>query len=240
MSMFDVESGPIRSDREPIPMSDIDMALTSQLVVAWAGETGEEHRLGWWRSDLVSEYGGEDLFRRLLPSTWRWAVLQGAREAARRVDAELRRRDHDPDRIVSLFSLGFELDERIEERLAESEALGPHAGRGAAGPGGHRATAGTRIEFWDWVTGHGEADADGLPGRAATQREPAGCRGSTGTQARRGASASGRELPASPLQEGVVTGPARDDRRAHAAVTVRPRGGGLARLLGPRRRRPRA
>ena len=105
-------------------MSDIDMALTSQLVVAWAGETGEERRLGWWRSDLVSEYGGEDLFRRLLPSTWRWAVLQGAREAARRVDAELRRRDHEPDRIVSLFSLGFELDERIEERLADLKRSG--------------------------------------------------------------------------------------------------------------------
>ena len=105
-------------------MSDIDMALTSQLVVAWAGETGEERRLGWWRSDLASEYGGEDLFRRLLPSTWRWAALQGAREAARRVDAELRRRDHEPDRIVSLFSLGFELDERIEERLADLKRSG--------------------------------------------------------------------------------------------------------------------
>jgi hypothetical protein len=79
MSLFDLESAPARSHREPVPMSDIDMALTSQLVVAWAGETGEESRLGWWRSDLASEYGGEDLFRRLLPSTWRWAALQGAR-----------------------------------------------------------------------------------------------------------------------------------------------------------------
>jgi hypothetical protein len=60
MSMFDVENVPIRSERAPIPMSDIDAALTSQLVVAWAGETGEERRLGWWRSDLVSEYGGDD------------------------------------------------------------------------------------------------------------------------------------------------------------------------------------
>ena len=61
-------------------MSDIDMALTSQLVVAWAGESGEDHRLGWWRCDLASEYGGEDLFRLLLPSTLRWAALQGARD----------------------------------------------------------------------------------------------------------------------------------------------------------------
>ena len=84
MSLFEVENLPPVHERAVIPMSDIDRALTSQLVVAWAGETGEEHRLGWWRSDLVSEYGGVDLFRRLLPSTWRWAVLQGAREAARR------------------------------------------------------------------------------------------------------------------------------------------------------------
>ena len=92
-SMFDVEDVAATSARAPIPMSDIDMALTSQLVVAWAGETGEEPRLGWWRSDLVSEFGGEDLFRRLLPGTWRWAALQGAREAARRTDAELRSHD---------------------------------------------------------------------------------------------------------------------------------------------------
>lgn len=82
MSTFDAVNVSVGGHREPIPMSDIDVALTSQLVVAWAGETGEVHRLGWWRCDLASEYGGEDLFRRLLPSTWRWAALQGAREGA--------------------------------------------------------------------------------------------------------------------------------------------------------------
>ena len=41
VSMFDVECAPVDSHREPIPLSDIDMVLTSQLVVAWAGETGK-------------------------------------------------------------------------------------------------------------------------------------------------------------------------------------------------------
>ena len=66
---------------------EIDYALTAQLVVGWAGESGEQKRLGWWRSDLVSPYGGMDLFKSLLPSTWEWAVLQGARETARRREA---------------------------------------------------------------------------------------------------------------------------------------------------------
>jgi len=173
MSMFDEESAPVRGHREPIPMSDIDMALTAQLVVAWAGETGEGHRLGWWRCDLASEYGGEDLFRRLLPSTWRWAALQGAREAARRVDAGLRSRDHEPDRIVSLFSLGFELDERVEERLADLKRSGRTPDEALPG------LAITHNEwhpegFWDWVAGHGEAGGTASPaGRRLSGSPPA-------------------------------------------------------------------
>ena len=45
-----------------VDTADIDATLTAQLAVAWAGEGGEETRLGWWRSDMVSEYGGEYLF----------------------------------------------------------------------------------------------------------------------------------------------------------------------------------
>lgn len=157
MKLFEVETKLNRSERAPVLMSDIDMALTSQLVVAWAGESGEDSRLGWWRCDLVSEFGGEDLFRRLLPRTWQWAVLQGAREAARRRDTELRRRDDDPDRIVSLFSLGFELDERVEERLQDLK----HSGRAPyeALPGLAVMRDGwQRDQFWDWVAGHGHVD----------------------------------------------------------------------------------
>src|SRR5688572_2403408 len=103
---------------------EIDHALAAQLIVAWAGETGEERRLGWWACDLVSEFGGQDLFKRLLPNTWDWAVLQGAREAARRHDAAQRARDHEPDRLLSLYALGFETDERIDERLLELKRSG--------------------------------------------------------------------------------------------------------------------
>jgi hypothetical protein len=102
-----------------IPARRLDDVLTLQLAVAWAGESGEAPRLGWWRTDLVSEFGGEDLFRRLLPHTWRWAVFEAVREAARRVDARSRSRDHDPDGLLSLFHLGFDADEQLEQRLAD-------------------------------------------------------------------------------------------------------------------------
>jgi len=108
------------SEVTPIALSEVDQALTAQIVIAWAGEGGiDEKRLGWWRSDLVSQYGGETLFRQLLPDSWQWAVLQGARECARRKDAQLRRQDHNPDRIFSLYRFGFELDERIKERFQD-------------------------------------------------------------------------------------------------------------------------
>lgn len=114
----------MEDQQAPTPTSDLDRLLAAQLAVAWAGESGEERRLGWWRTDLVSEFGGHDLFKRLLPHTWAWAALQGAREAARRRDAELRAKANDPDQILSLFSLGFELDERVEERLNELKRSG--------------------------------------------------------------------------------------------------------------------
>ena len=162
MSLFEVEDVPTVTERAPIPMSDIDIALVSQLVVAWAGETGEEGRLGWWRSDLVSEYGGEDLFRRLLPSTWRWAMLQGAREAARRMDSEVRRQDYDPDRLISLFSLGFELDERIEERFQDLKRSS-HTPKEAL-PGLTIISDGwDPNRFWDWVAGHGAPEGTASP-----------------------------------------------------------------------------
>ena len=66
--------------RTPHPPAVLDQLLTAQLIVAWAGERGDPQRLGWWRSDLSSEFGGEDLFRRLLPHTWPWATLKAPRE----------------------------------------------------------------------------------------------------------------------------------------------------------------
>lgn len=104
--------------------STLDRLLTFQLAVAWAGEAGEEPRLGWWRTDLHSEFGGQDLFERLLPNTAPWAVFQAVREAARRVDARQRSRSHNPDGLVTLFRFGTELDQLLDERLADLKRVG--------------------------------------------------------------------------------------------------------------------
>lgn len=98
----------------------LDHILCAQLIVAWAGEN---ERLRWWRTDLVSEFGGEDLFQTLLPNTWRWAVFEGAREVARRTDAALRDKAHDPDQITTLFRFGSEIDERLDERLRDLKGM---------------------------------------------------------------------------------------------------------------------
>lgn len=107
--------------------SDLDLVLALQLAIAWAGEAGETERLGWWQSELISEWGGEDLFQRLMPETWRWATFQAARASAIRVDRALRMKAHNPDAVLSLFSLGVEVDERLNERLSQLKAA-------AAGP----------------------------------------------------------------------------------------------------------
>lgn len=98
----------------------LDEILSLQLLVAWAGEgKTDPPRLGWWRTSLVDEFGGEDLFARLMPRTWKWAVLEAARIAARIADAEARSHAADGDQLISLFHFGFELDEQLDDRLAE-------------------------------------------------------------------------------------------------------------------------
>jgi len=99
--------------------AQLDALLTLQLATAWAGErSGDEPRLGWWATDMVSEYGGHALLARLTPRTAPWAAFEVAREAARRTDAAARARDADPDRLRSLFSLGYAVDEQLADRLA--------------------------------------------------------------------------------------------------------------------------
>jgi len=131
--------------------------------VAWAGEAGEDPRLKWWRTDLASEYGGEDLFQRLLPHTWRWAVLEAAREAARRHDAELRARDADADRLVTLFRLGFELDEHIDERLADLKRAGAAPTDALPGLRELVVEKWSKSAFAEWIAGHGEASSSTVP-----------------------------------------------------------------------------
>ncbi len=106
-----------------IDLSDIDSLLTAQLIVAWAGEKGTRdestsRRLGWWDTSLVSE-GAEYELKELLPNTWQWASLQTVRHAAKLHDASVRAKDHDPDRLLTLFFLGFEIDEKVDERLIQ-------------------------------------------------------------------------------------------------------------------------
>ncbi len=174
MTMSDTDTTATVSAARAIPESELDFALTAQIIVAWAGEAGEEKRLGWWRTDLVSEFGGMDLFRRLLPSTWEWAVLQGAREAARRTDADFRRKDHDPDRILSLYSLGFELDERLEERLQDLKRSGRSPGDALPGLKGTIETVWNRERFLAWTTRNTEVETVSAPvGRRLKGQPPA-------------------------------------------------------------------
>lgn len=118
---------PRRGDPASPVLSDpqLDAILTLQLATAWAGErNSDEPRLGWWSTDMVSEYGGLDFFARLTPRTAKWAALEVAREAARRIDAAARSRDANPDRLRSLFSFGFDTDEQLADRLAFHKRLG--------------------------------------------------------------------------------------------------------------------
>lgn len=107
--------------REHHPDGDLDALLAAQLLVAWAGESG---RLGWWRSILVSRYGGYDLFSRLTPHTAPWVILQAARENARRHDAARRVQSGDVDARLTLFHLGFASDEQLDERLQHHKRTG--------------------------------------------------------------------------------------------------------------------
>lgn len=155
-------------------VSEIDLILTAQLTVAWAGEKGEEKRLGWWQTDLVSEFGGQDLFKQMMPHTWEWAVLQAAREAARRCDAELRHRDHDPDRILSLFNLGFTVDERTDERLLDLKRSGVSPMVALPGLKDVLTETWQSERFGEWVQANGKMDCVPAPiGRRLRGEPPA-------------------------------------------------------------------
>lgn len=120
-----------------LPADQLDALLGIQLTVAWAGEANARPaRLKWWRTDILDDAGARDLLSRLTPRTKEWAALEAVREAARRVDERTRMRSATPDRILTLFHFGFELDEHLRERLAEhkrttstpADALGKHWG----------------------------------------------------------------------------------------------------------------
>lgn len=109
----------------PIPDATLDAILAMQVTIAWAGEGRcSPKRLGWWDTDLIDEAGGGDFLARLLPQTHAWASLEAVREAARRVDAKARAKMADPDKMRTLFFLGFEADEQLGDRLAAHKRSG--------------------------------------------------------------------------------------------------------------------
>lgn len=102
-----------------LPDETLDAILAIQFTIGWAGEGRcSPKRLGWWDTDLIDEAGGGDFLRRLLPQTHAWASLEAVREAGRRGDAKARGKMADPDRMRTLFFLGFEIDEQLGDRLA--------------------------------------------------------------------------------------------------------------------------
>ena len=143
--------------------ADIDLLLTAQIAVAWAGERGEEARLGWWDTDMMSEFGGEDLFKRLLPHSWDWAVVQAIREAARRHDAHLRAKVHDPDTVVSLYRLGLTIDERADERLMQLKRRRVGPDYALPDIGKLVAESWRREAFQAWVQKHGDGKFQAAP-----------------------------------------------------------------------------
>lgn len=105
----------------------LDEILTLQLAFAWAGESApdaDERRLGWWRTDMVAEFGGQALMKRLTPRTFEWAVLEAVRDAAWAVDARARQADAGADDLVSLFHLGHPIDEQLDDRLLAHKSAG--------------------------------------------------------------------------------------------------------------------
>lgn len=108
----------------------LDHILSLQFSVAWAGENPDEKpRLGWWKTDLVDELGGGDFFARLTPRTQLWTGYQAAREAGRRRDTELRGHSADRDKIITIFHLGFDIDEQVQQRLIDLKLENPNSAK---------------------------------------------------------------------------------------------------------------
>ncbi|MBW4670330.1 MAG: BREX-6 system BrxE protein [Cyanomargarita calcarea GSE-NOS-MK-12-04C] len=103
----------------------LDKILALQIMVAWGGEGAcEPKRLDWWRTDLIDEYGGGDLFARLLPKTSKWASLEAVRQAAIQVDRRKRQSMTQPDYVRTIFFWGYDVDEQLAQRLAFHKSSG--------------------------------------------------------------------------------------------------------------------
>jgi hypothetical protein len=106
--------------KERVPATTLDTILALQIMIAWAGEgLCEPKRLDWWRTDLIDEAGGGDLFKRLFPKTHQWSALEAVREAAIQTDRRAREKLAKPDALRTLFFWGVVVDEQLHDRLAE-------------------------------------------------------------------------------------------------------------------------
>ena len=105
---------------ERISASTLDAILALQMTIAWAGEgLCEPKRLDWWRTDVVDAAGGGDLFKRLFPKTHQWAALEAVRLAAIQTDRRERAKLAKPDALRTLFFWGANVDEQLNDRLAD-------------------------------------------------------------------------------------------------------------------------
>jgi hypothetical protein len=150
--------------------------LSAQIVVAWAGERGDEEadrRLGWWRTQVLTEFGGTHLFHSLTPTTAPWALVQAVREVARRADEALRAKEHDPDRLLSLYSLGFETDERLNERLLDLKRSGHTPADALPLVAAFIDKAWDQEAFATWAGSFGPVESESVPaGRRIKRAQP--------------------------------------------------------------------
>jgi hypothetical protein len=159
-----------------ISQRDIDSLLSAQLIVAWAGEKGDANdstsrRLGWWDTNLVGE-GAEYDLKELLPNTWRWAALQAVRQAAKIHDVTVRAKDHDPDRLLTLFSLGFEIDEKVDERLLQFKQNSRAIDEVLPDVGSMITPVWSVERFTSWVAKHGKESTTAVPAGRRLKGQP--------------------------------------------------------------------
>lgn len=97
--------------------------LGLQCLVAWAGEAqAQPARMPWWRSSVMDDLGARYSLDLLLPRTAAWAELEVVRRCASAAERRRRATSQHPDAIRSLFSLGFELDQALEQHLKKMKA----------------------------------------------------------------------------------------------------------------------
>ena len=105
--------------KKALPTNTLDQILAIQILIAWAGEGGDEPRLDWWKSEVLSEFGGFSTLQELMPNTALWLACKAAREIAKREDEKRRKTSSDSDQIYTIYRLGFEIDEQLEHQLSD-------------------------------------------------------------------------------------------------------------------------